>query len=478
MTNHINTPNAYYVSMEPEWKKADDLMGGTIAMRDAGEVYLPKNERESSSKYKARLTRSFLYNVFGNTVSAMAGKPVREPVKMGEDTPDIFLTIAENIDRQGQNLTGFAGVLLEELLSKGIAYILVDYPEAEPGQIISKADEKTLGLQPYFVLIKAQQLIGYKTGALSGSTHLTQVRIRETVTESGEGAFEEIEVDQVRVINSDTFEIWRQDKEKAWYLHDDGVRSVGKVTLVPVYAKRLGFMRGTTPLKALAEKNIEHWQSSSDQRNILHHARVPLLFGRNLSLPTDEAGRPTGEITTGSLILGEDNSDLRYVEIAGAGSIDAGRQDLESLVDQMESLGGQLMMTKAEGIRTATEENIKASKGNSVLHAVIANAEMALEKAFSYANDWINGDSKQVFTVDMFSDFEVMGLDSATIKELMEMVSGKLISYKSFITELNRRNAFGHEIGADDEMEMIESEADRLTAALPAIEPAPNADSQ
>ncbi|MGT3256396.1 DUF4055 domain-containing protein, partial [Yersinia enterocolitica] len=40
---------------------------------------------------------------------------------------------------------------------------------------------------------------------------------------------------------------------------------------------QIGFMRGTPPLIDLAMLNIKHWQSQSEQDNILHVARVPLL---------------------------------------------------------------------------------------------------------------------------------------------------------------------------------------------------------
>jgi hypothetical protein len=41
-------------------------------------------------------------------------------------------------------------------------------------------------------------------------------------------------------------------------------------------------MRGSPPLLNLALLNIKHWQSQSEQDNILHVARVPLLVAYGL----------------------------------------------------------------------------------------------------------------------------------------------------------------------------------------------------
>jgi hypothetical protein len=44
------------------------------------------------------------------------------------------------------------------------------------------------------------------------------------------------------------------------------------ITLVTLYTKRTGFMCGSPPLLNMALLNIKHWQSQSEQDNILHVA--------------------------------------------------------------------------------------------------------------------------------------------------------------------------------------------------------------
>ena len=60
-----------------------------------------------------------------------------------------------------------------------------------------------------------------------------------------------------------------------------------------------GFMTAHPPLMDLAWLNLAHWQSASDQRHILHVARVPILFGRNLTLPEDGLALGPNRLATG-----------------------------------------------------------------------------------------------------------------------------------------------------------------------------------
>ena len=168
-SKYVNTPSADYQSRSARLMLAETLLGGTRAMREAGETYLPKNEGESVEKYTSRISRSFLYNVFGNTVTTMAGKPVEEPVLLGDDTPPEYVEWAKNIDNAGRDLTTFTQDILEEAIAKGITYILVDHTQLPMGKdgkpiIPTKEDEKTQNLRPYFFLVN----IAKKTYFLKG----------------------------------------------------------------------------------------------------------------------------------------------------------------------------------------------------------------------------------------------------------------------------------------------------------------------
>lgn len=468
MNEDVNTPSRAYNTAQPARDEAQTLLGGTAAMRAAREKYLPKHERESDKKYNARLNRSFLYNVFGNTVTSMSGKPFeRYPNVQPLDT--FYESFIADVDKQGVGIDAFGQDLLQQVLAKGLTFILVDLPpvpNSADGRALSRQDEIDLGIRPYWAHIHADNLIAWDVEVINGVKELSRIRIREEVCEKA-GEFGEKWITQVRVIGRDYWQTWRlkDEKSKEWVLHEEGVRTAGKVTLVPVQADKASFMASAPPLKALAEKNIEHWQSSSDQRNILHVARVPLLFAKNIDLPEDEQGRPTGEVSTGAMITSSsEHGELSWVELSGEGSLVQGQKDCERLVDEMESLGGQLMLSKASGDRTATEENIKEGKGNSTLHTIITNVECALDQAFKFTQA-LRGDTAEPPVVTLYRDFSMKNPNYLSAKDLLDAANSQKISSGTYWDNMQLLG-LKTERTVEEEQDLISEE---VVANLPAV---------
>jgi len=170
-----------------------------------------------------------------------------------------------------------------------------------------------------------------------------------------------------------------------WHGDDAGDSSLDCIPLVTIYANRAGFMTAHPPLMDLAWLNLAHWQSASDQRHILHGARGPILFGRNLTLPEDGLALGPNRIVTGE---GE-SADLRFVEHSGA-AIAAGRQDLIDLEDRMAVMGLDLMTRRGgAGSTTATARAIDAAENTSSLLGLIHAVEDRLTTAFGFMADWL-----------------------------------------------------------------------------------------
>src|SRR5690606_24069096 len=82
---------------------------------------------------------------------------------------------------------------------------------------------------------------------------------------------------------STSWQLFEKSDSGEWIKIDSGVVSINRIPLRTYYTRREGFMIGYPFLEGMAWKNLEHWQSASDQRHILHVARVPILFGSGLT---------------------------------------------------------------------------------------------------------------------------------------------------------------------------------------------------
>jgi hypothetical protein len=291
--------------MRPDWALVSALLGGTRTMRAAGQTYLPKWPKEDAEAYTTRLSVSVLFPAYQRTVQTLAGKPFSKPITVGEDVPARFLPWLQDIDLQGRNLDAFASDVMQTALGYGLAGILVDYPPAL--NVRTQAQELAAGLRPYWIEIKPQQILGWRASRVDGTWKLLQLRLAEAV-EVEDGEFGTKLVDQVRVLEPGSWRTFRSTDTGLWVLHEEGVTTLKMIPFVPVYGGRTGFMTAVPPLVEVAHLNVAHWQSASDQQNILHVARVPILTVTGVD-------DPAWEMTVGasSAIKLPTDSEMKFV---------------------------------------------------------------------------------------------------------------------------------------------------------------------
>ena len=412
----IAAPGLAHRAMAPELDLLADLMGGTTAMRRAGQRWLPREASESWTAWRARLGRSVLFNGLSRTVQALAGRPFARPVALAE-ADDELMRLAADVDGEGTGIGSFAGMLLRALLTDGMVHILVDRPRH--------------GGAPYFVLLPAARLIG----ARRDDAGLTDIRISERLARPA-GRFGEEAVDAVRRIDRSGWSLWHATRN-GWQKQDEGPHEFGIVPVVTLNTAPLGFMRARPPLIDLAWLNLAHWQSASDQRHILHVARVPILFGRGLQAADGEI-----EIGPNRLILADDPSaELRFVEHSGA-AIAAGRQDLVDLEDRMAVLGLD-MMRHRPGETTATGRAIDAAQTHAALNSIVQTLEDGLARAFHMAAIFLGKPEDKAGRIVISRQFPVRDEQAAEADLLLRARLAGEITSEAFLAEIARRGILG-----------------------------------
>lgn len=454
MEKTVATPRAEINEMRMAAKAIRTVVGGTHAMREAGKEYLPKEEGESELAYESRLKRTVLFNATRKTVNDMTGRVFAKELQL-DGGSSRFEQWAENIDGTGRHLNTFAAAVFNDALQSGIAYIVADTPSDSDGATMA-----TQG-QPYLVNLRVEDVIGWTHEYTETGLRLTSFRYFETV-EMADGYHVETE-QQVKVLLPGAYEIWRQDDKKKWYLFAEGPRGIDEIPVAPVYLNQTGFMCGYPPLRDLADLNITHWQSSSDQRNILHVARVPILF---LAGVHEDVSLVVG---AGSLTRASDaNASLEYVEHSGA-AIGSGKEDLKELEFHMQAMGLQLL--QAEPKQTATGEVRDDVKENSRLGRMADALKDGLENALKFMAD-LGGISGQEPSVIVNKDFGITARGAVDIQALIAAWQSGLLSAETVINEFVRRGFISDSITPDDEAERLLNEpGDDETAMRDALPP-------
>ncbi|GAB5387727.1 MAG: hypothetical protein Alpg2KO_06950 [Alphaproteobacteria bacterium] len=250
------------------------LMGGTAGMRAAGRTFLPQHPAEADAHYRARLSRAVLRNFFGRTVEVVCGKLFADDLEIGDDVSEALRGLFSDADLTGRSISQVARQVFEAALVDGMAAVLVEYPRLPEAR--SLAEEREMGGRPYLVPLTLDQIVGVRWGQRHWVPVLEQLRIRQVVDQP-DGEFGAAEVEEIRVIEPDRWQVYRADDRGRWTLAENGVNPLGVVPVVPVYAGRTGLFEARSPLRDLAWMNLEHWQIRSDQRNALNVASFPIL---------------------------------------------------------------------------------------------------------------------------------------------------------------------------------------------------------
>jgi hypothetical protein len=431
-----DTPSAEVAAMKPSWDLVTALRGGTFAMREAAQTYLPQHPAEDSRGYEYRKSVSTLYEAFSRTVETLASKPFAEPLKLGDDVPADIVKWCDDIDLEGRDLQAFAHAVFTSALEYGLSHVLVEYPRVEGARTL--ADQRTSGARPYFVHVDPRNILGWRAERINGVRTLTMLRMLECVLEPV-NAWETREITQIRILEPTQFTIWRQNEKGDWFVFDSGPVSIGLIPLATVYTGRTGFMQAKPPLMGVAHLNVEHWQSSSDQSNILHVARVPILFSKMLGETTVKVGGAAGVNSN------DPAGEMMYVEHSGR-AIDAGRQSLLDLEERMAVMGAELLVTKP-GVKTATEAAGDTAESNSALAAMVHNLEDTLALALAFAAKWENL-GPNGGSVHLNDDFGGAKMD---VEGLLAARKIGIISSETVFAELQRCGIISDEIVWEEE---------------------------
>ncbi len=211
-------------------------------------------------------------------------------------------------------------------------------------------------------------------------------------------------------------------------------------------------MQGVSPLLDLAYLNVKHWQSQSDQDNILRVARVPILA----MIGAEEDSQL--KVGASSAVKLPQGAALQYVEHSGA-AIGAGAESLLKLEEQMIQTGAELLVSKP-GQRTATEASNDAEGNKSDLLRIAEGFEDSLDMALQFMADWVNVPSGG--SVSLFKDYGASTLTDASAQLILTMQQSGLISKTTAIREQQRRGMLDAALEPELELEAVSQDGPAL----------------
>jgi hypothetical protein len=371
----------------------------------------------------------------------------------------------DDVDALGNSVDVFVRQVFTSAVDDGVTHVLIDMPSvtdvegAFPDGSLTIEQEKILDIRPFWRHVRAADLLGWKWRVIAGKKTLTQIRILEFAKTAGEDEFTQIVKKRIRVIEPDRWRLFEEQledavtKEKKWIVVEEGTNTLGKIPLVTFYTNQKGFMVATPLLTDVAYLNVAHWQSDSDQRNLLHVARVPILFATGFG---DDDDQVQLEIGANSITRAPTGATLAFIEHTGTG-IESGRNDLKDIEERIQFIGMQLLIKRRSGDETATGRSIDKSEGDSDLAIIAMELESSIEECLDLTAEWLTlGDSGGEVTV--FKDFGIEFADSKDIELLLKAKAAGDISQMTFFKELKRRGLLSDDFNPQTEIDLLDIE--------------------
>jgi len=476
VTPNPSTPSSDYCVMLPYWDMADCLLGGTEAMRAAGEKYLPKFPKESSPDYALRNGNSKYTNIFSDIVQNLAAKPFAKEITLTTATPEIE-GLSEDIDGQGNHINVFAGLFFFQAIVDGIDWIFIDKTPVPDGA--TKAVEKEIGARPYWIHVPAKRMLAVYSDVIEGKEQFVHARIHEP--EMQRVGYEEVYKNRVRILNREqdpntkaygpaTWALWEEQKDDVavagqsqktkWVLIDQGPIGIGVIALVPLITgrKKERSWIVTPPMRDAAYLQVKHYQYETNLDSVKDQAAFPMLAGNGVEAPKNDDGTPAvmsvGPKTvlfTGRTVEGSGSASFTYVEPA-ATSMKFLAEDIKNTEQQLRELGRQ-PLTSQSGNLTVITTAFAAQKGNSAVMAWALNLKDALEQAYVFTGKWLAQD--KTTEVQVFTDFGVEVEGDKAPDYLLAMRKNGDLSRKTMLVEGKRRGYLSPEFDEEEDTKAL-----------------------
>lgn len=461
-------------AMAEYWRLVTAILGGTPAMREAGEAFLPRFTEEPVAAYKERLRHAKFTNIFRDIVDNLAARPFSTEIAVSDGAPGEIVTFCEDVDGGGNSLHVFAGGLFFRGIAYGIDWLLVDYTEGL-GEGATLAQERAAGARPIWATYPAETVLAAYSDRVDGRDQFVHVRLSETaVVREGwtEKRRERVRIlDRPIVTNEDgtpagygpaRWELWQKLDQAAsdgseWERIEEGAISIGVIPLVPFLAgRRMGDgWQLHPPMRDAAWLQIEHYQ----QENALKHAKnltaFPMLSGNGVSPRIGDDGRPEALIVGPATVLyapaeGQNTGSASWTFVEpSATSLTFLAADIETTAREMRELGRQ-PLTAQSGNLTVVTTAFAAEKGNSAVAAWAINLKDAMEQALVYTGMWL-GLGEVGAEVQIDTDFDVGMGDDETFEQVLALRTAGEISREATIHEAKRRGILDKDYDADED---------------------------
>ncbi|EAQ10948.1 uncharacterized protein DUF4055 [Maritimibacter alkaliphilus HTCC2654] len=441
--------------LQHQYRTIRDCLEGSDAVKDQGQLYVPKPSAMQSQDYQAYLQRGHFTGAPQMTLRALTGLALRkdpviklpsrlEPWRLaaGHDNAPLSILI-EKITR--------------EVLCMGRHGILLDFP----------IDGTTSLTLPHITTFRAEDIEDFSTAYVNGKKVLTKVILGADEDYDGRDVKYELTLET----GVYQFQRFYRDEDKTRVDFGETVipmvngRSLDYIPFWMVSHEGLQPDDVTPPFYALCQAALAHLATSCDKRHALHQtaAPTPYIIG---SIASDKV--PTA-IGAGALWSLPEGAECGLLEFTGAG-IAAMKEEMKELENEMVSAGARMLSTTINRNETHETASQRTRSELSLLHGAVVNVEAALNQIVRTAAEWVGANQDEA-QISLSRDFIEASMDPRMIEAQMKLYLGGMISRATLHENLQRGEVMRADVTWEDEKDRIEEDGGDVSSIIPRPQP-------
>lgn len=180
-TKSVGDPNPAYESLRQLWERSRAVLNGethakayddVIDTSNYSNLLIPFSPTMTQAQYNFYRAEAELPGLVQQYAKVLLGGILRKPpsLELAESIPaDAKDWIHHSFTAEGGSLLSFLDEAIWEELQTSRCWAIVDYPEVDPNADLTP--EQRREMNPYVVLVKAENVINWKQSSVRGSSH-------------------------------------------------------------------------------------------------------------------------------------------------------------------------------------------------------------------------------------------------------------------------------------------------------------------
>jgi hypothetical protein len=173
----LRTKNPLWQVYAPEWELYLEAYEGGPDFACGKNLF--KHQRENPDDFNDRVRRLHYTNYCEPLTDFFTNFIFTETIQRdGGSNNNFYLDFIKDVNKKGDDVTDYMKNVSSDMQIFGMSYTLVDTPKspAQDGTVLSQQEEAELGLRPYWVLIKPEEIIDWDVDDFENVTYTKRLQ--------------------------------------------------------------------------------------------------------------------------------------------------------------------------------------------------------------------------------------------------------------------------------------------------------------